>query len=88
MNRYRTALRLADDDPNLPALAERFLSAVKEAEAEGQEPTVDPAVMLMGARIAFLTHADIGTNAMYRQLIDRCEACAQQLRAQNLGIRQ
>lgn len=88
MNRYQLALRMADDNPNLKGLAERFLSAVCESMAEGKEPDADPAVMLIGARIAFLVHADIGTNSMYRQLIDKCELHARDAVVQSIGARQ
>lgn len=88
MNRHSTALRIADDNPDLFGLAERFLASVREASAEGKDPAADPAVMLIGARIAFLVHADIGTTSMYRQLIDKCETHARDAVVQSTGARQ
>jgi hypothetical protein len=88
MNRHATALRMADDNPDLLGLAERFLAAVREAEAEGKSPDADPAVMLIGARISFLVHADIGTNSMYRQLIEKCELHARDAVVQSTGALQ
>lgn len=73
MTRYHAALRTADD-ADLEIIAGGLLDAVREVKAEGLKPEGDPAVMLYGARIAFVTHADMATEHMYRQLVDVCEA--------------
>ena len=88
MNRHATALRMAVDNPDLLGLAERFLGAVQESQAEGKAPGADAAVMLIGARIAFLVHADIGTSSMYRQLIDKCELHARDAVVRSVGATQ
>lgn len=74
MNRHQAALRLADDRPDIEGIAQRFLDAVREAKAENVDPGNDPAVLLLGTRIAFMTHADVTTSLMHRRLIDLCEA--------------
>lgn len=89
MSRFQTALRLADDNPDLEGVATRLLQAVREAKAEGvNQPEDDPAVMLLGVRVAFMTHADIGTTSMYRQLIDLCDARARANVIGSFGARQ
>lgn len=76
MNRYQAALTMEKDAIDLEGVADRFLNAVREVKAEGRLPENDPAVMLIGGTVAFWTHADVGTQSMYRQLIDLCESRA------------
>lgn len=82
MNRFETVIRLADDRPDLEGVAERLLNAVRETKAAGEDPQTDPAVLLMGAHIAFVVHADVSTDVMYRKLIDQCSMRAHAARGE------
>lgn len=73
MTRHSTVLSLHRDQPDIEGIAVHLLSAIRETKAEGKDPSADPAVMLLGARLSFLTHADVATEIMYRKLIDACE---------------
>lgn len=47
--------------------------AIVECEAEGvEDPSRDPAVMLFGAHVAFLTHFDVNTVQGYSSLLEQC----------------
>lgn len=73
MNRFFVALQVAGDPPPLPALTKGLAQAVEEAIADGENPDACPAVMLLGAFVAFRTHADMNTVGGYRRLIDLCQ---------------
>lgn len=79
MNRFAQVVRMPDDAPNMMGIAERFLYAVREATASGEDPDTDPAVMLIGAHIAFRVHVDVNTSLIYTELIDRCAARVDEL---------
>jgi len=71
----RHTLALSTIDSNvvpLSILAENLLVAAVEAETEGRDPSTDPAVILIGLQVAFLTHADSGILGRDR-LIEACE---------------
>lgn len=76
MERYFTALQAAIGPrmPTLPWLATTLSQAVDEVVLEGGNPTDDPAVLLLGAFVAFHTHADVNTTGGYHKLIDLCFA--------------
>lgn len=79
---------MAKDNLDIEGIVKCLLAAVHEVKAEGGFPETDPAVMLFGVRVAFMTHADMGTDQMYRQLIDLCEARAQSAVIETFGVRQ
>lgn len=74
MNRFAFVLDATTNpqQPTLHALAHAFADAVDSAAAEGAVPDTDPAVLMMGALIAFRTHADVNTALGHRQLLHRC----------------
>lgn len=73
MNRYDTALATAGEETiPLSIVAANLLSAVIETENEGKDPSCDPAVMLIGMQVAFLTHADYTTKTTYDKLLEVC----------------
>jgi hypothetical protein len=76
MNRYFHALSAAVGPrvPALPWVATSLAEAVDEVTLEGGDPTNDPAVLLLGAFVAFHTHADVNTTGGYHKLIDLCFA--------------
>ena len=47
-----------------------YVAALEEAQVD---PLNDPAVLILGAYIAFHTHSDINTLGGYKRLIKRCE---------------
>lgn len=59
-------------DVPLAELAAEFLSAVIETTAEGAKPELDPAVLVLGTRIAFHTHADVNTYSGFEKLMRLC----------------
>lgn len=74
MNRfeYVVAAALAPHQATLVDLAYNFYAAVNEVVAEGQDPVLDPAVLVIGTYIAFHTHADVNTNHGYQKLMKLC----------------
>jgi hypothetical protein len=57
----------------LRTLAQGLHNAVLEAEAEGVlDVGRDPAVMALGAFIAFHTHVDVATPSDYRTAVEAC----------------
>jgi hypothetical protein len=44
-----------------------LLAAIDEVEAEGGQPDVDPAVLVLGAFVAFHTHADVNTTVGFQR---------------------
>lgn len=78
MSRFDNALAAAYAPLEQPlcVLAQHFADAVHQATAEGFDAARDPAVMLMGAFIAFHTHSDVNTVSGYHQLLALCKTCA------------
>lgn len=72
MIRHDLALDAAESQVSIHVLATSFLTSVEETMLENKDPASDPAVMLLGAHIAFYTHADVGTKGTYQRLIDSC----------------
>ena len=79
MNRFFHALQAATSPgaPTLPWVATSLAQAVDEVVLEGGEPVNDPAVLLLGAFVAFHTHADVNTVGGYHKLIELCFAQVQ-----------
>jgi hypothetical protein len=75
MNRFEYALLAAGAPHEVPLvqLAAGFMLAVQQTLLENQHPQTDPAVLLLGAFIAFQTHADVNTNKGYHQLLGLCQ---------------
>ena len=80
MNRHEFALAAAVDPAlsTLPKLAHGLVRAIEAAEAEGEAPEQDPAVCVIGAFIAFHTHADVNSVKGYNNLLSLCEQRAAQ----------
>lgn len=78
MNRFEIALAMAyaPQHQTLPTLAHNFMLAVDQAVAEGLPAESDPAVLVMGAFIAFQTHSDVNSTSGYRKLLTQCEGRA------------
>lgn len=76
MKRYFDALSAATGAamPSLPWAAATLVEAIDDVVLEGGRPEDDPAVLLLGAFVAFHTHADINTVGGYHQLIEICHA--------------
>ena len=75
MKRHELPVRASQvEEISLLAMCENLLQAVQEVQAEGKEPSHDPAVMVLGANLAFMTHADVTSRGMYRDMIERCLA--------------
>lgn len=75
MNRYAYALHASASLQQEPFvnIAQEFLAAVNQVVAEGDDPTEDAAVIVLGSFIAFHVHADVNTFNGYRQLLTLCE---------------
>ena len=75
MNRFEAALSMAysPQSQSLPVLARTFALAVDQTVAEGLPVESDPAVLVLGAFIAFQTHSDVNSTRGYRQLLTQCE---------------
>lgn len=73
MNRYTAALNTLGASVTLSGLVETLLHAVREAEVEQVDPCSDAAVMLLGSQVAFMTHADVTTAAMFDTVVTKCE---------------
>ena len=71
----RHSLALASTDNVLPLsqLAENLYLASLEVEADGNDPSADAAVMLIGMQVAFLVHSDFLTKLSYDRLVDTCK---------------
>ena len=75
MKRYLTALEVATPgvpSPGLPTISRMLVEAIDEVEAEGGRPGDDPAVLVLGAFVAFHTHADVNTTTGFHRLLDLC----------------
>lgn len=74
MSRFAYVLRsaAAARHPPLAELAVEFLAAIAETLAEGAVPENDPAVLVLGTRIAFYTHADVNTYSGFEKLMKLC----------------
>lgn len=75
MNRFQVALTMAHapQHQTLLALAHNFVMAVDQTVSEGLPVESDPAVLVLGAFIAFQTHSDVNSTRGYRQLLTQCE---------------
>lgn len=74
MNRFEYVLKAASAPHEQPLiqLAAAFMLAIEQTLIEQVEPTNDPAVLILGAYIAFHTHADVNTSNGYHELLTRC----------------
>ena len=54
--------------------AEALLDTTHEVMAEGGIPERDPAVIFIGAIVAFHVHADVALGSTYHNLIEQCQA--------------
>lgn len=58
---------------DLRSVVAGMVEALIECDAEGvEDASHDPAVMLFGAHVAFLTHFDINTMQGYTSLLNSC----------------
>lgn len=75
MNRFEYVLSASPAPQDLPLiqLAAAFMLAVEQTVAEQLDPHTDPAVMILGAYIAFQTHADVNTQDGYYKLLEQCQ---------------
>jgi nitrate reductase alpha subunit len=75
MNRYEYVLNAAHAPQEEPLvnLARAFAEAVEQNIALDADPTNDPSVLILGAYIAFRTHADVNTRGGYHKLLSMCE---------------
>lgn len=74
MNRFEFALQ-ASHAPHricLSQLTKELSQAVAQSIAEGEEPSTDPAVLLLGSFVAFQCHADVNTASGYHRLLALC----------------
>lgn len=75
MKRYLNALELSQpglQSPGLRAVAQALIEALDEIEAEGGDAEQDPAVLVIGAFVAFHTHADVNSVHGFNHLLDLC----------------
>jgi hypothetical protein len=74
MSRFAYVLKSAVSSrhPPLLELAQQFVNAVQETLVEGAQPENDPAVLVLGTRIAFHTHADVNTYSGFERLMKLC----------------
>lgn len=84
MNRFEFVLQAATapKEQSLISLTAALMLAVEQTVNEEQDPRSDPAVMLLGAYIAFQLHADIASVYGHRALLGMCED--RLLKAKNL----
>jgi hypothetical protein len=75
MNRFEYVLNAAHapQDATLLSLAQALVDAVEQNVALDTDPTNDPSVLILGAYIAFHTHADVNTAGGYHKLLSLCE---------------
>lgn len=77
MQRYLNALELAQpnlDSPGLHEIARALVEAIEEVETEGLEPVHDPAVLILGAFVAFHTHSDVTSLKGFHRLLELCRS--------------
>ena len=71
-----TSIRALHDATGQADLLEAVVGmyeAIVECGVEGiEDPSRDPAVMLFGAHVSFLTHFDVNTAQGYSTLLERC----------------
>lgn len=74
MNRFEFVLQtsVAPHQQPLISLAAAFMLAVQQTLIEQADPGQDPAVLILGAYIAFHTHADVNTSKGYHELLAQC----------------
>ena len=73
MQRFLNALVLAEpgvESPGLRTVAQALVEAIEEAEAEGQRAEEDPAVLAIGAFVAFHTHSDVNSVRGFNHLLE------------------
>jgi hypothetical protein len=75
VNRFERVLQIsnAPERSSLIVLARALVSAIEETEVEGMRQDEDPSIMVLGAFIAFHTHADVNTVGGYHRLLEQCE---------------
>lgn len=85
MNRFEYVLEaaFAPQEKPLRELVRQLSIAVEQVEAEGEHPTKDPAVLILGAYVAFHTHADVNTASGYHRMLEMCAARAEEARSLN-----
>lgn len=71
-DRFEAALWAQGSNLTLGQTARMLVRAVFEAEMDGVDPHTDPAVMLLGIQISFMTHADLNTELNMEQLMKSC----------------
>lgn len=72
-HRHNVALTMFGNETDLRALAYGILIANDEAIGEGINPHSDPAVLLIGCQLAFVTHTDSMSRRLLQDLISACE---------------
>lgn len=73
MDRYETITRIPPGTiMPLSDVAQMLVNFIAECETEGMTSTACPAVMLLGAQLAFHCHADVGTEGFMPRLLQRC----------------
>lgn len=70
---YVLCTAVAPHQEPLAEIARAFALAVEQTIAEGEDAGNDPAVLVLGAYIAFHTHADVATAQGYYRLLALCE---------------
>lgn len=78
MDRYETIIQCQRTTKPLVEVAQMLVDFIKECDSEGMNPQACPAVMLLGAQLAFHCHADVSPEGLVPRLLQRCvEAAAQ-----------
>jgi len=74
MNRFEYVIQtsVAPGQEPLINITAALMLALVQLYAENLDPLQDPAVLILGAYIAFHTHADVNTNVGYRKLLEQC----------------
>lgn len=75
MNRFQYVIAASEAPHQVPLidLARVLVQALEQNEALGTDAYADPAVRILGAYIAFHTHADVDTAQGYKHLLAMCE---------------
>ena len=79
MNRWEFVVQASTAPEQVPLLdlARMLVHTLEQNEAEGSDPSQDPATLILGAYIAFHTHADVSSRSGYRDLLDYCHLLAE-----------
>lgn len=59
--------------PSLSAIAHQLVDAIEDVESEGGDPCADPAVLVLGAFVAFHTHSDVTSSKGFHHWLDLCQ---------------